>query len=200
MNNLEPEKPFPKFIRLHPEYPSSESSANVRLFAWIREHGNDFSAYESFENAWNATRTEIIQDISSKNAEKFLAKCPQFPLGDFNAGMMNAHIRTQVGDDRVWTVENFWAAFEYLSEAGKFVRNVDLQLPASEPVPVHPAHSLADAMNARAAEEARLRKLSPIGKPIPKKLRVLAIAERRANTEPNRLRDIDKTPHLVGGF
>jgi hypothetical protein len=195
----EVEKPFAKFLRLNPTYPN-QSEANIPLFAWIREHGNNFSEYRSFESAWNVLRDEIIQRISSQNAEKFLAKCPEFHRGEFNSEMMDAHIRMQVGDDRVWTVENYWQAFEYLSQAGMFARNVDVPAPPVEPVPVHPAHSLADAMNARSAEEALIRKMSPIGKPVPKKLRALAITERRANTESNRLRDLDKTPHLVSGF
>jgi hypothetical protein len=195
----EVEKPFAKFLRLNPTYPN-QSEANIPLFAWIREHGNNFSEYRSFESAWNVLRDEIIQRISSQNAEKFLAKCLEFPRGSFNAEMMNAHISTQVGEDRVWTVENYQAAYEYLSEAGKFATNVDVPAPVAEPIPVHPAHTLADAMNARSAEEAHVRKMVPIGKPVPKKLRALAVAERRANTEPNRLRDLDKTPHLVSGF
>jgi hypothetical protein len=71
---------------------------------------------------------------------------------------------------------------------------------ARQPTPIHPAQALADAMAAREAEEAKvhkLRKMSPIGKPVNKSLRALAAKERRDNIEPNRLSQQDKFPEHV---
>jgi hypothetical protein len=49
----------------------------------------------------------------------------------------------------------------------------------------------------RKAEETELRKMSPIGKPVSKKLRNLAVQERRRNIEPQRLRRQDQAPEHV---
>ena len=190
------ESAFQEFIRLNPDYPIC-SEANVPLFEWIRTHGNDFTSPDSFVAAWKALRSEIIQAVSTKNAETFLAECPAYPGGRFNAELMTAHIRMQVGDDRVWTKENYFASYEYLQSEGKFATEVEYTEPEKKPAPIHPAQALAEAMTKREAEEARLRKLSPIGKPVSKKLRNLAVQERRRNIEPQRLRRQDQTPEHV---
>jgi hypothetical protein len=189
------ESPFAQFLRLNPNYPN-ESTANVILFQWVKEHGNALT-FDSFAAAWTVLREDIIQAVSSYNAERFLAECLAYPGGRFNAELMDAHIRTQVGDDRVWTKENYWAAFEFLQSEGKFATEVEIAEPKKQPAPIHPAQALADAMVARKGEEARLRKLSPIGKPISKKLRALATKERRDNIEPNRLALQDRSPEAV---
>jgi hypothetical protein len=192
------EPPFLKFIRLNPDYPN-ESTANVLLFEWVKEHGNAFT-YDSFAAGWTALREEIIRVLSSANAERFLAECPAYPGGRLNAGLMDAHIRTQVGSDRVWSKENYWAAFDYLQSAGMFAIEIEHVEPEKKPSPIHPAQTLAEAMNAREAEEEKLRKLrkmSAIGKPVSKALRALAIKERRESIEPERLSRQDKFPEAV---
>jgi hypothetical protein len=192
----QPESPFLKFVRLHPDYPNC-SEANVPLFEFIRTHGNDFTSSESFAKAWVAHREEIIQAVSSHNAEQFLAECPAYPGGRFNAELMDVFIASQIGRDRVWTKENYFAAFDYLQSEGKFANEVEYTEPEKEPAPIHPAQALAAAMVSRAAEEARLRKLSPIGKPVNNKLRNLAVQERRRNVEPNLLSRQDRFPERV---
>jgi hypothetical protein len=72
----QPESPFLKFIRLNPDYPNC-SEANIPLFEFIRTHGNDFTSTDSFVAAWKALRPEIIQAVSSANAERFLAEMPR---------------------------------------------------------------------------------------------------------------------------
>jgi hypothetical protein len=192
------ESAFQKFIRLHPDYPNC-SEANIPLFEWIRAHGNDFTSTDSFATAWTALREEIIRTVSSHNAEQFLRECPAYPGGRFNAELMDAHIRTQVGD-RVWTKENYFAAYDYLQSEGKFATEVEIAEPEKQPEPIHPAQALAIAMVAREAEEAKvrkLRKMSPIGKPVNKALRALATKERRDNVEPNLLSRQDRFPERV---
>jgi hypothetical protein len=193
------ESAFQKFIRSNPDYPNC-SEANVPLFEWIRTHGNDFTTIDSFAAAWTALREEMIQAVSSANAERFLAECKDYPGGAFNAGLMDAFIASQVGRDRVWTKENYWAAFDYLQSEGKFATEVEITEPQKQPAPKHPAQALAIAMAAREAEEAKarkLRKMSPIGKPVAKALRALATKERRDNVEPNRLSQQDRFPEAV---
>jgi hypothetical protein len=189
------ESPFAKFLRLNPNYPN-ESTANVLLFEWVKEHGNAFT-YDSFAAGWTALREEIIQTLSSANAQRFLAECKDYPGGRFNAELMDAWITSQIGRDLVWSKENFWAAYEYLLSEGKFATEVEIAEPEKQPAPIHPAHALAAAITARKTEEAKLRKLSPIGKPVSKKLRALATKERRDNVEPNRLSQQDRFPEAV---
>jgi hypothetical protein len=192
------ESPFMKFIRLHPNYPNC-SEANIPLFEWIRtQGGNDFASSDSFVAAWHACRDEILEGLSSTNAEQFLSECKDYPGGAFNAGLMDAFIASQVGRDRVWSKENYWAAYDHLSSEGKFATEIKYVEPQiSKPAPIHPARALADAMASREAEEAKLRKLSPIGKPVPKALRALATKSRRGNIEPNRLSRQDRFPEAV---
>jgi hypothetical protein len=192
------ESPFAKFLRMHPNYPN-ESTANVLLFEWVKEHGNAFT-YDSFVAAWTVLREEIIQTLSSVNAERFLAECKDYPGGRFNAEFMDAWISSQIGRDLVWSKENFWAAYEYLLSEGKFATEVEITEPQKQPAPKHPAQALAEAMIAREAEEAKvrkLRKLSPAGKPVNKALRALATKERRDRVEPNRLSRQDRFPEQV---
>jgi hypothetical protein len=189
------ESPILKFVRSHPEYPNC-SEANVILFQWVKEHGNAFT-YDSFAAGWTALREEIIQTLSSANAERFLAECKDYPGGRFNAELMDAWITSQIGRDMVWSKENFWAAYDYLLSEGKLADEVEIAEPEKQPAPIHPAQALAVAMVEREAEEARLRKLSPIGKPVSKKLRALATKERRNNVEPNRLSQQDRFPEAV---
>jgi hypothetical protein len=191
-----PESPFAKFLRLNPNYPN-ESTANVLLFAWVKEHGGNAFTYDSFVAGWTALREDIVQAVSSKNAEQFLAECPAYPGGRFNAEIMDAFIASQVGRDRVWSKENYSQAYDYLVSEGKFANEVEYTEPEKKPAPIHPAQVLAEAMAAREAEEAKLRKLSPIGKPVSKKLRALAVKERRNNIEPNRLSQQDRFPEAV---
>jgi hypothetical protein len=192
----QPESPFLKFIRFNPTYPNC-SEANVILFQWVKEHGGNSFTYDSFVAGWTALREEIIQALSSANAERFLAECKDYPGGRFNAELMDAFIASQIGRDLVWSKENYWAAYEYLQSEGKFATEIEHTEPAKAPTPIHPARALAEAMAVREAEEARLRKLSPIGKPVSKKLRALAVKERRDNVEPNRLTRQDKFPEAV---
>jgi hypothetical protein len=189
------ESPFLKFIRSNPDYPN-ESTANVLLFEWVKEHGNAFT-YDSFVAGWTALREEIIQALSSANAERFLAECKDYPGGEFNAELMDAFIASQIGRDLIWSKENLWAAYEYLRAAEKFATEVEYTEPEKRPAPIHPGQALAEAMTARETEEAKLRKLSPIGKPVSKKLRALAVKERRDNVEPNRLSRQDRFPEAV---
>jgi hypothetical protein len=194
-----PESPFLKFIRLNPDYPNC-SQANIPLFEWIRTHGNDFTSSDSFVAAWKACRDEILEGVSSANAEQFLAECKDYPGGAFNGGLMDAFIASQVGRDRVWSKENYFAAYEYLLSEGKFATEVEYIEPEKKTAPIHPAQALAEALAAREAEEAKarkLRKLSPIGKPVPKALRALATKERRESVEPNRLSRQDRFPEAV---
>jgi hypothetical protein len=191
----QPESPFKTFLRLNPNYPN-ESTANVILFQWVKEHGNAFT-FDSFVAGWTALREEIIQTVSSHNAELFLAECPAYPGGRFNAELMDAFIASQIGRDRVWSKENYFASFEYLQSGGKFATEVEYTEPEKKPAPIHPAQAFADAMSKREAEEAKLRKRSPIGKPVSKKLRNLAVQERRRSIEPQRLRRQDQTPEHV---
>jgi hypothetical protein len=197
---MKQESPFMEFIRLHPDYPN-RSESNIQLFEYIRtECGNDFTNPESFAKAWAAHREEIIQAVSSHNAERFLAECPAYPGGNFNAEIMSAHIRTQVGDGRVWTVENYFSAYEYLKSEGLLATEIEYTEPEKKPTPIHPARALADAMATRAAEEAKLlklRKMSPIGKPVSKALISLATKSRRDNVEPNLLSRQDRFPERV---
>jgi hypothetical protein len=193
------ESAFQKFIRLNPDYPNC-SEANIPLFEFIRTHGNDFTSSDSFAAAWTALRSEIIQAVSSANAEKFLAECKDYPGGAFNAGLMDAFIASQVGRDRVWTKENYLAGYEYLKSENTFATEVEYTAPEKKAEPIHPAHSLAEAMTAREAEEAKvrkLRKMSALGKPVSKALRALATKERRNNIAPNRLSQQDKFPEHV---
>jgi hypothetical protein len=191
----QPESPFKTFLRLNPNYPN-ESTANVLLSEWVKEHGNAFT-YDSFVAGWTALREEIIQTLSSANAERFLAECKDYPGGRFNAELMDAWISSQIGRDLVWSKENFWASYEYLLSEGKFAMEVEYTEPGKALTPVHPAQSLHDAMVKRKAEETELRKMSPIGKPVSKKLRNLAVQERRRNIEPQRLRRQDQAPEHV---
>jgi hypothetical protein len=126
-----------------------------------------------------------------------LAECKDYPGGRFNAELMDAWITSQIGRDMVWSKENFWAAYDYLLSEGKLADEVEIAEPEKQPAPIHPAQALAVAMVEREAEEARLRKLSPIGKPVSKKLRALATKERRNNVEPNRLSQQDRFPEAV---
>jgi hypothetical protein len=190
------ESSFAKFLRMYPNYPN-ESTANVLLFQWIKDHGGNAFTYDSFVAGWTAPREELIQTVSSLNAETFLNECPEYPGGSFNAELLLAHIRTQVGSDRVWSKENYFSAYEYLKSKGMFATEVEYTETEKAPAPLHPAQALADAMTQREAEEAKLRKLSPIGKPVSKKLRNLAVQERRRNIEPQRLRRQDQTPEHV---
>jgi hypothetical protein len=192
------ESPILKFVRSHPEYPNC-SEANVILFQWVKEHGNAFT-YDSFAAGWTALREEIIQTLSSTNAERFLAECKDYPGGRFNAELMDAWITSQIGRDLVWSKENYWAAFEFLQSAGRFATEVEITELEEQPAPIHPGQALADATATREAEEAKvrkLRKMSPIGKPVNKALRALATKERRDNVEPNRLSRQDKFPEAV---
>jgi hypothetical protein len=194
----QPESPFQTFLRLNPNYPN-ESTANVILFQWVKEHGNAFTL-DSFAAGWTALREEIIRTVSSHNAKQFLAECPAYPGGRFNAELMDVFIASQIGRDRVWTKENYWSAFEFLQSEGKFATEVEITEPEKKPEPIHPAQKLAAAMAAREAEEAKvrkLRKMSPIGKPVPKALRTLATKERRDGIEPNRLSRQDRFPEAV---
>jgi len=190
------ESPFLKFIRSNPDYPNS-SEANVILFEWVKTHGGNVFTFDSFVAGWTALREEIIQAVSCYNAERFLAECKDYPGGEFNGALMDAFIASQVGRDRVWTKENYWAAFDYLQSEGKFATEVEIAEPEKQPAPIHPAQALAAAMVKREAEEAKLRKMSPIGKPVSKKLRALATKERRNNVEPNRLSQQDRFPEAV---
>jgi hypothetical protein len=190
------ESPFLKFIRSNPDYPNS-SEANVILFEWVKTHGGNVFTFDSFVAGWTALREEIIQAVSCYNAERFLAECKDYPGGEFNGALMDAFIASQVGRDRVWTKENYWAAFDYLQSEGKFATEVEIAEPEKQPAPIHPAQALAAAMVKREAEEAKLRKMSPIGKPVNKKLRALATMERRDNVEPNRLSQQDRFPEAV---
>jgi len=192
----QPESPFLKFVRSNPDYPNC-SEANIPLFEWIRTHGNDFASSDSFVAAWHACRDEILEGLSSANAKQFLSECPAYPDGEFNGALMDSFIASQVGRDRVWTKENYWQAYEHLSSEGTFATEVEYTEPEKKSAPIHPAQALAQAMAARAAEEAKLRKLSPIGKPVNKKLRALATKERRDNVEPNRLSRQDRFPEAV---
>jgi hypothetical protein len=117
------ESPFARFLRLNPNYPN-ESTANVLLFEWVKEHGNAFT-YDSFAAGWTALREEIIQVLSSANAERFLAECKDYPGGRLNAELMDAFITSQIGRDLVWSKENYWAAYEYLLSEGKFATEVE---------------------------------------------------------------------------
>jgi hypothetical protein len=113
---------------------------------------------------------------------------------------MDVFIASQIGRDRVWTKENYFAAYDYLQSEGKFANEVEYTEPEKAPAPIHPAQALAEAMTKREAEEAKvrkLRKMSPIGKPVNKALRDLATKERRDNVEPNRLSRQDKFPEAV---
>jgi hypothetical protein len=191
----QPESPFQTFLRSNPNYPN-ESTANVIMFQWVKEHGNAFTL-DSFAAGWTALREDLIQAVSSYNAERFLAECPAYPGGRFNAELMDVFIASQIGRDRVWTKENYWSAFEFLQSEGKFATEVEITEPEKKPDPIHPAQKLAAAMAAREAEVAKLRKLSPIGKPVSKKLRALAVKERRDNVEPNLLSRQDRFPERV---
>jgi hypothetical protein len=191
------ESPFLKFIRSHPDYPNC-SEANVILFEWVKTHGGNTFSFDSFVAGWKALREQITQTLSSHNAERFLAECKDYPGGEFNGALMDCWIASQIGRDLVWSKENYWAAYEYLLSEGKFASEVvEIAEPKKQPQPIHPAHALADAMAAREAEEAKLRKLAPIGKPVSKKLRALATKERRQNIEPERLSRQDRFPEAV---
>jgi len=189
-----PESPFLKFVRSTPDYPNC-SESNILLFEFIRTHGNDFTSLDSFAKAWAANREEIIQAVSCANAKRFLVECPAFIANEFNAGLLDSFVADQVGRERPWSVENYWQAYEFLQSTGQFAVEIEYTEPAKKPAPIHPAQSLADAMAAREAEEAKIRKLSPIGKPVSEKLRALATKERRDGIE--RLSHQDKFPEAV---
>jgi hypothetical protein len=108
----QPESPFKQFLRIHPNYPN-ESTANTLLFEWVKNHGGSTFSFDSFVAGWAALREEIIQTVSSHNAERFLEECKDYPGGEFNGALIDAFIASQVGRvgrDRVWSKNNLWAA------------------------------------------------------------------------------------------
>jgi hypothetical protein len=63
---------------------------------------------------------EEKHEISLANARQFLAECPEFYGSEYNGNLIERWLTDQIGTAYPFSVENYWAAFEYLSEHGRF--------------------------------------------------------------------------------
>jgi hypothetical protein len=72
------------------------------------------------ENEMTKITPEQKNEISVANARQFLAECPEFYGSEYNAELMQQWIINQVGAAYPMSLDNFWCAYEYLSEHGRF--------------------------------------------------------------------------------
>jgi hypothetical protein len=61
---------------------------------------------------------EEVNAISCENAKKFMEIHPDYHGSDFNGEALAAFIESQVGTQYPWTLENYEAAYGYLTETG----------------------------------------------------------------------------------
>jgi hypothetical protein len=177
-------KPFDRFLKACPEFPSSEATAHDMLLAWINSNAKGIISFDTLCAGWAAIRGDVFRTLNAATAEEFLKRNPGFK-GRYNGEMLASFLSLQLGDDDrvLWPPESFEAAYAYLKSNGKLAED------RSEPTPTPstpPGPTIEEMIAQRAAEEAAARKLSPIGKPVSKKLRQAAVLDRRS-----RIQDIE---------
>lgn len=61
-----------------------------------------------------------VRQISADNATRFIGVYPEYYPSEYNSTLMMTHLETQCGTQYPYSLENYVAAFEYLTELGVF--------------------------------------------------------------------------------
>ena len=180
---------YQRFVERTPDYPNCQL-AEDSLDSWLANNNVSFPNADDYTVAWIAVKDDVINALNAEAARQFINECPDFYPCDFNGDLLGAHLDTQIGKGRPWTVENLHVAYEFLRDAGLLHRR-----PAPEPTMADQklvlrskAEREAEAAVAAEAEVKRLRKLRNM--PL-KSLKVLATHERREQISPERQTLID---------
>jgi hypothetical protein len=89
---------------------------------------------------------EEVNQISADNAERFMGVYPEYFGCPYNSTLLLAHLETQIGTQYPYSLENYIAAFEYLTELGVLARR--------PPAPPSDAE-IADATEQQKQEQVR---------------------------------------------
>jgi hypothetical protein len=96
---------------------------------------------------------EEKHEISLTNARQFLAECPEFYGSEYNGNLIERWLTDQIGTAYPFSVENYWAAFEYLSEHGRFESRPVGTAPAPQ---VHRSSGIVSTITGVLADDAAI--------------------------------------------